>query len=735
VKSNRRRLILNALGAGASALLPAAASFRVARASLSPAASVSRISNRSGRGDNRDISLLATPDLVAIGAWILIARSGAITLLCNQAEMGQGVSTALAILLAEELEVALSSVQVRMAPPATQYNNPRLSRQLTGESASVRGMYTPLREAGAQVRDRLLRAAAQHWHLEAGDLIAKDGMVRTSGGRSLSYGALALAASRLPARQVPLKAPATWVLIGQKVPRIDTASKVNGSAIYGIDVRLPGLLHAAIRMGPVLGAKVRRFNDRVARARPGVIDIVSTEDGVAAIANNWWIAHLACALLEIEWDNGESASQSSTGQRETFSNALTKGQPLMAGDPLGNVDEAMRSAHRVQTMEFWSHSLAHATMEPMNFTAHWDGRHMRLIGPTQYPQSAQAAVAAALSIPVQDISVQTTYLGCGFGRRVETDVEVQAAKISFALKRPVKLLWSREEDMTHGFYRPVAVNRMQIATDRQGLPVALDWMISSQSIKSRIWGWDPKRLDGTMVEYCDPPYRIANTRFRAVHSDAKLRVGFMRSVSHAFNVFANEGMIDELAKQAGRDSLDYRLGLVDPGSRYERVLKALATLSAWHTPTALGRTRGMALMYGYGSVLAMVCEVSLTKLQVQVHRVCCALDAGQVVNAAGIVPQIESSVVFGLGAALMQEITFERGQVRERNFDTYPLPTIRDMPKVEVEVLHSAAHPGGIGEPGAALVQAATANAVSAALNRRVQRLPMTSQNLKKLMA
>jgi isoquinoline 1-oxidoreductase subunit beta len=684
---------------------------------------------------SHDISLQTSSGLTAIGAWILIARSGAVTLLCNQAEMGQGVTTALAMLLAEELEVSLASVQVRMAPPAPQYRNPRFTRQLTGESASVRGMYTPLREAGAQVRDRLLRAAAVHWGLPLSTLVARSGMVMANDGRKLGYGELAKAAAQLPAQAVRLKASADWTLIGQKVPRIDTASKVNGSAVYGIDVRLPGLLYAAIRMGPVLGSSVKRFDDHAARTRSGVIDVVSTGDGVAVVAKQWWIAHRACADLKIEWNDGESITQSSASLRDTFARALTTGTPLLAGDPVGNVDEAMLSAHRVQTMEFWSHSLAHATMEPMNFTAHWDGKHMRLIGPTQYPDSAQAAVAAALSIPAQSVSVQTTYLGCGFGRRVETDVEVQAAKISYALKRPVKLLWSREEDMTHGFYRPVAVNRMRVATDRLGLPVALDWMISSQSIKTRIWGWDPKRLDGTMVEYCDPPYRIANTRFRAVHTDAKLRVGFMRSVSHAFNVFANESMIDELAKQAGRDPLDFRLALVDPGSRFERVLKAVAELSAWRTPAEQGRTRGLALMYGYGSVLAMVCEVTVIALRVRVHRVSCALDVGQVVNNAGIVPQIESSVVFGLGAALMQEITFEQGQVQQRNFDSYPLPNFGDMPKLAVTILPSSAHPGGIGEPGAALVQAATANAVSAALKRRVLRLPMTPPNLKRLLS
>ena len=596
-------------------------------------------------------------------------------------------------------------------------------------------MYTPLREAGAQVRDRLLRAAAKHWSLPVAGLTADRGMIISPDQREISYGALAQAASQLSAQSVPFKAPVDWKLIGRKVARIDTAAKVNGTAVFGIDVHLPGLVYAAIRMGPVLGSTVKRVNDRAARASKGVIDVISTGDGVAVVASTWWLAHKACAQLSIEWDEGLSATQSSAGVRKLFASGLQIGVAMQAQEPTGDIAGAFASAHRVQELSYWSHSLAHATLEPMNFTAHWDGKKMRLIGPTQYPDSAQAAVAKALSLPINAIFVESTYIGCGFGRRVETDVEVQAAKISYALKRPVKLLWSREEDMTHGFYRPMAVNKLRVATDRMGWPVALDWMISSQSIKTRIWDWDPGRLDGTMVEYCDPPYRIPNTRFRAVHTDAHLRVGFMRSVSHAFNVFANESMIDELALQAGRDPLDYRLALVDPGSRFENVLQAVAELSAWRSPLPKGRSRGLALMYGYGSVLAMVSEVTVIAHKVRVHRVSCAVDVGQVVNAAGIAPQIESSVAFGLGAALMQEITFERGRVQQRNFDTYPIPTMRDMPQVDLVILPSRHHPGGIGEPGAALIQAATANAVSRAIKRRVRGLPMTPDHLRRLSA
>jgi len=672
------------------------------------------------------------PTGTPLGIWLCIDPSGTVTLLCNHAEMGQGVTTALPMLVAEELDVPLWAMRVRIAPPDERYLNPHFGRQLTGESASVRGMWEPLRAAGAQARARLVAAAARRWDVPEETLTTRDGFVHAPAGRRLGYGSLVADAARLPEpAQVTLKPRDQWRIIGRPTPRLDATIKVDGSAIFGMDVRLPDMLHASIRMGPVLDSRVEAFDATAARTAPGVVTVVSTDDGVAVIADRWWRAEQACKRLDITWREGASASVGSAELRARFRAALADGEPILNDAPEGDVERALAEAARVHAVEYWSHSLAHATMEPMNFTAHWHDGQMRLIGPTQYPDSAQYAVARALKLRPEQISVETTYIGCGFGRRVETDVEVQAAKIALAVPgRPVQLLWSREQDMTHGFYRPVAVNAIRVGLDGDGWPTAYDWLLSSQSIKTRIWRNDPKRRDGTMFEYCRPPYAIANRRFRAVHTDAGLRVGFMRSVSHAFNVFANECLLDELAQLAGKDPLDYRLALLDPTSVYARVLRAVAEKAGWQDPAPEGRARGLAMMYGYDSVLAMVSEVSVHDGRVRVHRVTCAADIGTVVNPLNVPAQIESSVIFGLGACLTQEITFERGRVQQRNFDDYRVPRMTDIPAIDIELLDSERDPGGIGEPATALIQAATANAVSAALKRRIRELPMTPERL-----
>lgn len=663
-------------------------------------------------------------DAIELDSWIHIARGGTVTVLCNHAEMGQGITTALPMLIAEELEVPLEAIRVRIAPPAQRYWNPRFDRQLTGESASVRGMHVVWRQAGAQARDRLLRAAAARLGVDQASLNARDGAIHAADGRSASYGALAADAARLPAREVELKPREAFRLIGKPQPRLDTPAKINGSAVFGIDTVMPDMMHAAIRMAPQLDAPVRRFDARAARKMPGVLDVISIGDAVAVLAQGWWQAERAADKLTIDWGPSPNAGRSNDSIARAYLNALRDGKPIVS-DSSGDLPGAMKAAARVHRAQFWSHPLAHATLEPMNFTAHWDGLQLKLIGPTQFPDRAQWAVAKALQLAPEQISVATTFIGCGLGRRVETDVEVQAAKIAYAVGKPVKLIWSREQDLTHDYYRPIALNSVEVGLDRDGWPIALDWTISSESIKARIWDWDPRRLDGTMVEYSKPPYRIANARFRAIHTPAGIRVGFMRSVSHAFNVFTNEALIDELALISGRDPLDYRLALLADGSRHKAVLNRVAELGQWRDSVPSGRSRGIALMHGYGSVLAMISEVSVSGSNVTLHRVSCAVDVGQAINPAGVFAQIESSVVFGMGACLMQKITFQDGRVAERNFDRYRLPRITDQPRIDVVLVESSAPPGGIGEPGAALIQASIVNAVSAAIGKRIRRLPI----------
>lgn len=665
-------------------------------------------------------------------AWVHIADDNTITLISNQSEMGQGVYTALPMLLAEELDVDVRRVKVAIAPPGAVYVNPVLHAQLTGGSSSVRGMYEPLRLAGAQVRQMLLTAAAARWNVDRSLLKTDNAVVTGPGGRRATFGQLAQAASQLPVPQdAQPKDPKDFKLVGKPTRRLDTPAKVNGTAVFGVDVRLPGMVYAAIEMCPVVGGSVRSFDGSGAKAQRGVIDVVSTGDGVAVVADSWWRAKKAREALRIVWDEGPSAKVSTASMRETFQRALDAGTPIEIAKPVGDVDAAMARAAKVHRVEYWSQSLAHATLEPMNFTASYRDGKIRLIGPTQFQQAAQGAVAAALKLKPEDVSVETTFLGGGFGRRIEVDFIVQAALVSRAVERPVKLLWTREDDMTHDFYRPIAVNRIEVGLDADGMPLAWKYRASSQSIFVRVFGWDPKKLDPLMVEYAVTPYKLPNARYEVVHSDAGLRVGFWRSVSHPFNAFVNEGLIDELAALAGKDAVAYRLALLQEQPRAARVLELAAQKGGWGRPAPAGRVRGVAFMEGYEGLHAMVAELSVEGSAVRVHKVTVACDIGRMVNPDTVRAQIESSVAFGLGAALMQEVTFENGRAQQRNFDGFPMLRMHEHPpQIDITLVPSEEKPGGIGEPVTALMIAATANAVSAATGRRVRRLPITAQML-----
>ena len=668
-------------------------------------------------------------------AWIRISDDNTITLLSNHSEMGQGVYTALPMLLAEELSVDLKQVKIEIAPPGKAYINPILGGQLTGGSASVRGMHIILRTAGAQVREMLVSAAAAKWGVDASRLTAANGVVSGPGGKRATYGQLAEAASRLPVPEnVRLKDAKDFRIVGKSIKRLDTPSKVNGSAVFGIDVKLPGMVYAAIQMCPVVGGSVKSFDGTAAKTQPGVIDVVPTGDGVAVVADSWWRARKARDLLKIEWDEGPSAKVSTASLRNTFLKALDTGTPIPAGKPVGDVDAALQKAAKVFRADYWSHSLAHATLEPQNFTAYYKDGKLRLIGPTQNQGAAQAVLAMVLQMKPEDITVETTFLGGGFGRRLELDFIIQAALISKALSRPVKLIWTREDDTTHDFYRPIAINRFEIGLDEKGMPTAWKFKLSSQSVTMRFFQWkDPNQYDPFMAEYAITAYNLPNAKYDIYNTDAGMRVGFWRAVSHPINTFANEGVIDELAALAGKDPVAYRLSLLEGKARHTHVLEVAARKSGWDTPVPAGRTRGVALMEGYEGVHALVSEISLLGGVVKVHKVTVVSDIGMLVNPDIAKAQIQSSVAFGLGAALMQEITFENGRAQQRNFDSYPLLRMNEHPPlIDITLVESAASPAGIGEPIAAVVQAATANAVSTALGKRIRKLPMTPEAISK---
>lgn len=663
-------------------------------------------------------------------AWVRIGEDNTITLLSARSEMGQGVSTALPMLLAEELAVDLAAIRVETAPPAAVYVNALLGVQITGGSTSVREGWEKLRVAGAQVREMLVAAAAARWGVAPADCRAERGHVLGPGARRATYGELAAAAAQLPVPPHPtLKDPKDFRLVGRRTRRLDTPAKVNGTARFGIDVQLPGMVFASLEQCPVIGGKVRRFDASRARALPGVVDVVAIDDGIAVVATSYWRARQARDVLDIEWDEGAGAALNTAAMAAAVRSAADHLAPLTIRQT-GDAATALAGAARVVRAEYFLPHLAHATLEPMNFTADARGDRCHLIGPTQYQQGAQAAVAAALGLPPESVTVETTFLGGGFGRRLDVDFIVQAAQISRAVGRPVKLLWTREDDMTHDFYRPMAVHRLAAGLDADGRPVALTFQLTSQSITQRAFGLPPNTLDDFMIEAAVAPYAIPHTKHEVVIHDAGLRVGYWRSVSHALNAFANESFMDELAAAAGQDPYAYRQALLTGQPRFARVLRLAAERAGWGQAAEAGRSRGLALMEGYQTYMAQVAEISVTDGVIKVHRVVVAADLGRMVNPDTVEAQIRSAVVFGLSAALHGEITLEQGRVQQTNFHQYLVQRMDDTPPIEVILVESEEAPGGIGEPATALIGPAVANALFAATGRRVRRLPLTPENL-----
>lgn len=668
----------------------------------------------------------AAGNIYTPNAWVHIADNNEITLISHQSEMGQGVYTSLPMLIAEELNVDVSKVKVSIAPPGAQYVNALLGAQITGGSTSVRGAWEKLRLGGAQVREMLISAAADKWKVDRSQITANNGILQGPGGKKATYGSLASAASKLPIpEKVALKDPSAFRIVGKPTKRLDTPMKTNGTAEFGIDVKVPGMLYAATLPSPVLGGKVKSVDDAAAKKMPGVVAIVPMGDSVGIIADTYWHARKAREVLKVDWDEGPAANISNQTIADALRKAAADGKALPIQKPVGDPDGAMKTAAKVIKGEYWSQLLSHSPIEPMNFTADYRGGKMHLIGPTQFQQGAVGAVSAVLGIKPEDITVKTTFLGGGFGRRIELDFIVQAATLSKAVGKPVKMIWTREDDMTHDWYRPMAVNNWEVGVDDKGMPVALKFKITSESITQRAFALPKDTLDPFIAEAAVAGYKIPNSSHLEVIQNSGIWTGYLRSVSHPFNVFANEGMMDELAANAGKDPIDYRMSLLDPNSRYAKVLKMVREKSGWDTPAPAGRSRGVALMEGYQSYLAMVAEASVEGGKPKIHRVVTVIDCGQMVNPDTVDAQIMSSVVFGLTSALMNEITVEKGRVQQKNFDTYPLMRMNEVPVIETHLVQSTEPPGGVGEPAMALSVAAAANAVSKASGKRIRSMPI----------
>ena len=675
-------------------------------------------------GPAQAAGLLHTPS-----AWVHIADDNTITLISARAEMGQGVYTSMPMLLAEELNVDIQKVKVDFAPPGKAYGNALIyGLQLTGGSTSVREGYDKLRLAGAQVREMLITAAANRWNVYASTLKAENGMViGPKKGQRATYGELADDASRIPVPEKPtLKDPSQFRIVGKRITRLDTPAKVNGTARFGIDVKLPNMVYASIAMSPVQGGKVKSFDASKAKAAKGVVDVVQIPDGIAVVADTYWHAVKARELLQVQWDEGANANLTTQAMIDGTRAALASGKPI----PLkktGDADAAVAAAGKVVRGEYYTQTLSHAPMEPMNYTAHFQGDRIHLVGPTQWPDAVQGAVAKMLELKIENVAVENTFLGGAFGRRIDFDYILQAAQIAKAVpNKPVKLIWSREDDMQHDFYRPLGVHQLAAALGADGKPTAMTWRVASQSVTARAFGLPPEAPDALMTEAAVPLYDIPVARQDVVKHDVGIRVGYWRAVSHNMNAFANETFIDECAAAAGKDPVAYRLSLLDAQPRMTAVLKQAADKAGWGTPAPAGRFRGVSLMEGYDTYMAQVAEISMKDGAPVVHKVTVVADLGAMVNPDTVEAQIQSSIIFGLSSALWGEITVDKGRVQQFNFDSFRVMRNNEAPQIDIVLVNSREKPGGIGEPATALVGPAVGNAIFAATGKRIRRMPFT---------
>jgi isoquinoline 1-oxidoreductase beta subunit len=664
---------------------------------------------------------------VSANAWLRIGTDGSITVLCDRSEMGQGVYTALPTLIAEELGVAPSSINVEFAPPGKEYINALLGGQVTGGSTSVRDAWDKLRMAGAEARMRLIGAAAEEWGAPPQSCSVADGYVVFTSRRK-SFGELAEAAAALPKPEnVQLKTRNEFKYIGKPQKRLDTPAKVDGSAQFGIDVRLPGMLYAALAQPPELGASVKSFKADAAQGMPGVKQVLQTSSGVAVIADSWWQAKQARDALQIEWAAGKNAKLTNAAITAGLRTAASgKGKEVRKD---GDAETALRSGKRVeQTYEL--PMLAHATLEPQNCTVEFRDDGCHVYAPTQVQQIVQAVAAQASGLPPERVFVHTTFLGGGFGRRLEGDFVPAAVECAKAANKPVKVLWTREDDMTHDKYRPPARNTLSGSFDAGGKLSAVKMHLVAPSITSR---WFPAAVANGAV---DPfaveaahnfPYDVPNVYIDYLQHEIGIDVGYWRSVSHALNCFAVESFMDELAYEGRLDPYEFRRSMLDKQPRWQMVLDTAAKKAGWgHAPS--GRHHGIALMSGYDTYIAQVAEVSVQGSQVKVHKIVCAIDCGQMINPDIVHAQAEGSIVFGLTAALHSEINIAGGRVKEQNFDDYRLMRINEAPEIEVYVVNSTEKPGGMGEPAVAVVAPAVCNAIYAATRKRIRALPIAKQ-------
>jgi len=663
-----------------------------------------------------------------LNAWLKIAGDNSITIIVDRSEMGQGVYTALPMLIAEELNVDVDAIQVAAAPVGDAYINPGNGGQITGTSNSVQDAWEKLRRCGAQARIMLISAAAKHWRIDPAECQAMHGAIRAH-GKVLTYGQLAAAAALEPIPEnVKLRLKAEFQIIGKSAARIDSPGKVDGSAEFGLDVQLPGMLYAAIAQSPVLGGQVKTLDSGAAEKMPGVRKVLSTDSGVVVVADHFWQALQARKTLAVTWDPGSNARLDNAAITALLKKTAAAGVGLAARAD-GDVVQALKSAQPRVNASYELPLLAHATMEPMNCTADVKADGCDLYVGTQVQQVAQATAAAAAGLAPAQVRVHTTLLGGGFGRRLDIDFIPAAVEASKAAGAPVKLIWTREDDMTHDTYRPPALEEVSGGFDAAGKFSAFRLHIISPSITARMFP-PVKGVDDSVIEYAiNFPYDVPNVAVTYSRQEIGIDVGYMRSVSHAPNCFAIESFMDEMAAAAAKNPYDFRMELLHKKPRHRRVLQLTAERARWGRAPA-GRHQGMALMEGYTTHLAQVAEISIAQGALKVHKIVCVVDCGQMINPRIVESQIESGIIFGLSAALWGEVTIAAGRVQQTNFNNYRLLRGNEMPEIDVHLVESDEPPGGIGEPAVALVAPAICNAIFAATGKRIRRLPIGSQNL-----
>lgn len=664
-------------------------------------------------------------------AFVHVGEDGQVTLTMPYVEMGQGTYTSIPMLLAEELEVPLSRVRLEHAPPdENTYGNPLLAGvQATGGSTAIMASWKPLREAGAVARTLLVMAAAEQWKVRPETCHAAAGeIIHAGSARRASYGALAAAAARLPVpKDVPLKEPKTFKLIGTPAKRLDAGAKINGTAVFGIDVRPTGMKVATLAQSPVFGGRLKRIDDRAAKAVKGVRQIVQLDDAVAVVADHMGAALKGLAALEVEWDDGENR-QVNNGRvvRELEQATLTAGP---VAEQIGDMVKAFASAPTKIDAVYQVPFLAHATMEPMNCTVHVRPDGCDVWVGTQVAARAQAAAAKVTGLPLEKVVLHQHLIGGGFGRRLEVDGVTRATEIAMKVAGPVKVVWTREEDIRHDMYRPYWLDRMSAGLDDKGRPVAWSHRFAGSSVIAR-WlppgfsnGLDPDSIDGAVKL----AYELPNKQVEFLRVEPPgIPTAFWRSVGPSHNVFVVESFMDELAVAARQDPVAYRLALLDKSPRAKAVLALAAQKAGWGGALPAGAGRGVSLQSVFGSYLALVAEIAVTAdKSVKVRRVVAAVDCGMVVNPNTVRAQIESGVNFGITAALYGEITVKDGRVEQSNFDDYQMLRIDEAPLIEVHIVPSSEAPGGMGEPGTSAIVPAVANAVFAATGRRLRKMPI----------